>query len=81
MTNFGDPDYWDKRYSDKAGTIFDWLEDYASLKQIFDEYFPDDKARLKILNLGCGNSQLSDDMYDDGYLNITNIDISSVVID
>ena len=46
---------------------------------------PDDqikglKSKLKILNIGCGNSKLSEWMYDDGYLNITNIDISQTCI-
>lgn len=31
--------------------------------------------------LGCGNSTLSRDMYDDGYRNIANVDYSSVVIE
>lgn len=31
--------------------------------------------------LGCGNAELSADMYDDGYLDITNIDYSKVCID
>lgn len=31
--------------------------------------------------LGCGNSKLSQDMWDDGYRNIVNVDYSPVVID
>lgn len=31
--------------------------------------------------VGCGNSRLSQDMWDDGYKNIANIDYSSVVIE
>lgn len=31
--------------------------------------------------IGCGNSNLSEQLYDQGYTNITNIDISPVVID
>jgi len=34
-----------------------------------------------IINLGCGNGQFHEDMYDDGYTDILNIDISSVVIE
>lgn len=30
--------------------------------------------------VGCGNSKLSEDMYDDGYKDIINIDISDVVV-
>jgi hypothetical protein len=30
---------------------------------------------------GCGNSRLSEEMYEDGYRAITNIDISRVVVD
>ena len=34
-----------------------------------------------ILMAGAGNSRLSEDMYEDGYQTITNIDISRVVVD
>jgi len=34
----------------------------------------------KILVAGCGNSELSADLYDIGYHNIVNVDISSTVI-
>jgi len=30
--------------------------------------------------LGCGNSSLSQEMYEDGYINITNVDYSTTVI-
>ena len=36
---------------------------------------------ISILNLGCGNSELSENMYDEGYRHIWNNDISAVVID
>ena len=34
-----------------------------------------------MLNLGCGNSIVCEDMYDEGYTDITNMDISTVVIE
>ena len=34
----------------------------------------------KILNLGCGNSRLGEDLSEEGYEDITNIDFSAKVI-
>ena len=36
---------------------------------------------MKILNLGCGNSLLAEELYDKGFKNVYNIDISPVVIE
>ncbi len=77
MPNYGDPKYWDKRYTENAGSIFDWLEDYSSLKPLLSELLTPES---KVLILGCGNAKFSEDLYDDGYQNVYNIDISSVVI-
>mmetsp|Transcript_33538 Transcript_33538/g.38118 ORF Transcript_33538/g.38118 Transcript_33538/m.38118 type:complete len:234 (+) Transcript_33538:298-999(+) len=79
MPNYGDPSYWDKRYNEQRNTTFDWLEDWAALKPILAQLGV--KKDDKILMLGCGNAELSEDMYNDGYSAIYNIDISSVVID
>ena len=77
MPNYGDPKYWEKRYKNQTGTCFDWLENYTSLKPLFDRLL---NKSDKILNVGCGNSQISEEMYDDGYSFIWNTDISSTVI-
>jgi len=58
---------------------FDWFKPYSDISHIVHELIPDKSAQ--ILVLGCGNSRLSEDMYDDGYKSITNVDYSSVVID
>ena len=55
---------------------FDWFKKYADIKQHLAPLIPSKDAR--ILMLGCGNSTLSRDMYDDGYTNILNIDVSLV---
>lgn len=78
MPNYGDPKYWEERYEEQKDFTFDWLEDYYSLKPIIDEFKLDKKA--KIMNLGCGNSEFCEFMYDDGYHNIYNIDICENVI-
>lgn len=77
MPNYGDAHYWEERYAEQEGTTFDWLEDYGSLKPIIDQLI--DKS-ARILVLGCGNAEFSEDMYSDGYKSIVNIDISAVVI-
>ena len=54
------------------------LEDWSSLKDIIEDLITKDS---KILILGWGNAEFSEDMYKDGYENICNIDISPVVIE
>jgi len=44
------------------------------------ESSPDWKSKVRILNLGCGNSILAEDLYDRGFTNVYNMDISDVVI-
>lgn len=67
MANYGDEQYWDKRYTEQEGRLFDWLEDYESLKPIFERFM---LRSDRILMLGCGNSELSEKMYDDGFVNV-----------
>ena len=76
MTQYGKEDYWDDRYQ-KDEEPFDWLQRYAALQLIIEREV---KPEFSILNVGCGNSRLSEEMYDDGYTNIVNIDFSGVVI-
>lgn len=53
---------------------FDWFKKYSDISQHLAPLIPNKDAR--ILMLGCGNSTLSRDMYDDGYHNILNIDVN-----
>jgi len=76
MAQYGKSDYWNERYTRETDP-FDWYQRYDALGSIFKKYM---KPTDKILVVGCGNSRLSEDMYKDGYKNITNIDISGVVI-
>ena len=81
MPNYGDPKYWEDRYKNQTGTTFDWLEDYETLKTIIQNFKNISKDKSKIIMLGCGNAEMSEDMNKDGYVNIYNIDISQNVID
>ncbi|KAM3403868.1 hypothetical protein ACQJBY_007145 [Aegilops geniculata] len=84
--DFGAAAYWDARYSSPSaggkggggGGFFDWYQSYSALRPLLRACVP---ASSQVLMLGCGNSLLSEDMAKDGYQNIVNIDISSVVIE
>ncbi|KAJ7717115.1 S-adenosyl-L-methionine-dependent methyltransferase [Mycena maculata] len=78
---YGEKAYWDERYTQEAAAdaSFDWFKSYSDVAPLLRSLIPRKDAR--ILMLGCGNSTLSQDMYDDGYTNIVNTDYSSVVIE
>ncbi|ESO86417.1 hypothetical protein LOTGIDRAFT_129263 [Lottia gigantea] len=76
-TEFDSPEYWDKFFKRLGSKTFEWYGEYPQLCGILHKYV---KTNDRILMVGCGNSQLSADLYDVGITNITNIDISDVVI-
>lgn len=39
------------------------------------------KSTIKTLNVGCGNSEMSESMYNDGYIKIYNIDIVDSIVE
>ena len=76
MAQYGKLEYWEDRYA-KDKEPFDWYQKYIGVKDIITQYI---KADYKILMVGCGNGKFSENMYEDGYQNITNVDISHTVI-
>ena len=56
---------------------FDWYQVYSGIKDIISQYITKND---KILNLGCGNSRLSEELSEEGFEDITNIDFSNKVI-
>ncbi|CAG9332810.1 unnamed protein product [Blepharisma stoltei] len=76
MAQYGKAEYWEERYTRDAEP-FDWYQRWSGIKDVLTQYvFP----THQILHLGCGNSRLSEEMYDEGFINSINIDISQVVI-
>jgi ubiquinone/menaquinone biosynthesis C-methylase UbiE len=67
----------DERYT-KDPEPFDWYQRYSGIKEKLRSYI---KESDHILQLGCGNSRMTEDMYDDGFTSIANIDISKVCIE
>lgn len=77
MAEYAKISYWNNRYCTDVKP-FEWYQKYEFLKSVFksEKLSSDDE----ILVVGCGTSKLSEDMYEDGYKNICNIDASHVCI-
>uniref|UniRef100_A0ACD5ZSM8 Uncharacterized protein n=1 Tax=Avena sativa TaxID=4498 RepID=A0ACD5ZSM8_AVESA len=74
---YGEAWYWDERYRKEVGP-FDWYQKYPALAPLLRLYA---RTHQRLLLVGCGNSVFGENMVDDGYQDVVNIDISSVVIE
>jgi 2-polyprenyl-3-methyl-5-hydroxy-6-metoxy-1,4-benzoquinol methylase len=77
-------EYWESRYSLFPKNM-DWYCNFEKIctdfkiDEILETFYPK-KNKVKILELGCGNSSLAFDLHNIGYKNITSIDFSSLII-
>uniref|UniRef100_A0A912MPY0 Methyltransf_11 domain-containing protein n=1 Tax=Haemonchus contortus TaxID=6289 RepID=A0A912MPY0_HAECO len=76
-TEFTDPKYWKNFFATRKAP-FEWYGDYGVLGSVLEKYL---KTTDKILQIGCGNSQLAAQMYDNGFRNVHSIDTDSSVIE
>jgi len=76
MAQYGKIEYWDERYT-RDPEPFDWYQRWSGVSELVKPFIT---PTSQILVVGCGNSRLSEDMFDEGYTNITNVDISMVAI-
>ncbi|XP_066286326.1 eEF1A lysine and N-terminal methyltransferase-like isoform X1 [Branchiostoma lanceolatum] len=76
-TEFSSVDYWDTFFRKRGEKAFEWYGEYPELCGILHKYI---KPQEQALVVGCGNSRLSEDLYDVGYRGLTNVDISDVVV-
>uniref|UniRef100_A0A7S1UEF3 Methyltransferase type 11 domain-containing protein n=1 Tax=Phaeomonas parva TaxID=124430 RepID=A0A7S1UEF3_9STRA len=75
--NYGKANFWDDRYA-RSENAFEWYHPYPALAVLIGQFVNYDDT---ILIMGCGNSTLPEDMYNDGYERIVCVDLSRVVID
>ncbi|CAJ1060095.1 eEF1A lysine and N-terminal methyltransferase [Xyrichtys novacula] len=74
---FSSAEYWEKFFKKRGEKAFEWYGDYNSLCGVLHKYI---KVPDQVLVVGCGNSELSEQLYDVGYKHLTNIDISETVV-
>lgn len=76
MAQYGKQEYWDERYT-RDPEPFDWYQRWSGIRDVLTEYI---KPTQNILVIGAGNSRLSEEMFDEGFAQITNIDTSLVAV-
>ncbi|XP_023139604.2 eEF1A lysine and N-terminal methyltransferase isoform X1 [Amphiprion ocellaris] len=74
---FSSAEYWERFFKKHGEKAFEWYGDYNKLCGVLHKYI---KVQDKVLVVGCGSSELSEQLYDVGYKHITNIDISETVV-
>ncbi|XP_078115744.1 eEF1A lysine and N-terminal methyltransferase [Sander vitreus] len=74
---FSSAEYWERFFKKRGEKAFEWYGDYNKLCGVLHKYI---KVKDKVLVVGCGNSELSEQMFDVGYKRLTNIDISETVV-
>ncbi|KAL5999663.1 hypothetical protein ACLOJK_037948 [Asimina triloba] len=87
LGDFTSRENWDKFFTVRGSGAdpFEWYVDWPTLRGpllslLSDAASAGDNAGIQILVPGCGNSQLSEFLYDAGFHHVTNIDFSKVVI-
>lgn len=76
---YSEVNYWNQRYQSLGKNItYDYIASFDMLKDLLEGVIFD--VGSKILIVGCGNSTLSEDLYEIGYHNITNVDFSEILI-
>lgn len=89
LGNFTLMENWDKFYVDLKDDPFEWYADWPEFQELLTEELMlrrplpgqvDNAFSTRILVPGCGNSRLSEHLYDAQFRNIMNIDFSKEVI-
>ncbi|XP_054835158.1 eEF1A lysine and N-terminal methyltransferase [Eublepharis macularius] len=75
--DFGSAGYWERFFRERGERAFEWYGEWEELREPLGRYL---RPRDSILVVGCGNSELSEQLYDEGYQSIINVDISERVI-
>ena len=70
---YAETSYWDARFSKEDS--YEWCKSYSEFKHLLAPFL---KPSHAVLIIGCGNSSLPFDLWNDGFKNVTSIDTSQV---
>lgn len=76
VLDYLNPRYWDDRFTNEEH--YEWLKDYSHFRDLIQAHL---NPKSSVLELGCGNSQLSLELHRDGFNNITCSDLSSIAVE
>ncbi|KAF7127056.1 hypothetical protein RHSIM_Rhsim11G0172700 [Rhododendron simsii] len=71
-----DPHYWDQRFAHEEH--YEWFKEYSHFRHLIRQHV---EPNSSVLEVGCGNSQLCEELYKDGITEITCIDLSAVAVE
>ncbi|CAM9705323.1 unnamed protein product [Chrysoparadoxa australica] len=78
---FSSKSYWQSFFQQRTDA-FEWYGEYKDMQGLIRKYLPRREGEgSRVLVVGCGNSDFSAHLYEDGYFAVTNIDFSEVVIE
>jgi SAM-dependent methyltransferase len=78
--------YWDSFFRERGEKAFEWYSSWPQLRPLLRAACGADQAGAqpphggRLLVVGCGNSELSAQLYDDGFEDVLNVDFSRVCI-
>ncbi|XP_026542706.1 methyltransferase-like protein 13 [Notechis scutatus] len=75
--DFASSEYWDRFFRKRGERAFEWYGEWSGLGPTLGRYL---RLRDSILVVGCGNSELSEQLYDEGYHDIISVDINERVV-
>lgn len=75
--NYNRIHFWDQRYLEDQEP-FEWYYPYEQFKEIINDHVA---KTARIMDAGCGNSELLQHLVEDGFEEVVGVDFSRVVID
>ena len=82
FNHYSKPEYWYNYYHRNSLDSYDWLQTPEQINDILEIALKSpNKDKFKILDVGCGTSKIIEYLYENGFKNLTGIDINKKVIE